>query len=736
MADRDLRLRIGAAVDASFTSVMASVVEQTKRARKQIQSEITASARAGAAAERAAAKEGIKAKTEEAKTAKQLADGMSKDVAAAAKKRVADERAATKEVERDLRDHAKERARLHAQNVRLVKDEAKERAKTSGLFGGGRGGGQSGSRGYTRGDAIMMRAGGAALSGAKRLMGSALHGVGLDTTLSGQLTGATHREALATDLAGQGYIGSGKGPEGSKNYIDPKVLMSQANTVGNATGTSSESILEGLDKFTKMTGDLQTARDSMMEIGKIAKANGADFGDMMEAAANVSISMGEVPNKAEHLQTIMRTVAGQGHLGAVTIKDMADQMGKLTAQANFFKIDPRSKATLEAAGVKNETTQNIAIMGAMAQYARAKGGRITAQQATQSSMAFIRDLANPTEVKRMASKGIDVYADAGHTKVRDPLQVMLEVFKGAQVKGGVNRDFVNRVFPNQQSRAVTNALMQDYDKEYQKAAEAGITDETKRHQTAMEALTDTFQNYLKVTQAGTEVQLKFDAAMATTQSQSTILNNQMGKLAEEISRELIPIILQLAPTFLAATKAVLEWVAKISGNEVEDGMIDTKMAEVKGKMATEKTKKLSANSLFGGSADAKKEYDEAEAELTAAVARKEQQIQKDKKATKWGASIQGYDDATIHNFANGMGNSGQPLDDKNKQDLAQRYEKDKDHLASLQKQLAELKTSKEEHLKAFTEALHAKPIVVHLDSPPGATPHTSGKANPNSSSGH
>jgi len=736
VSDRSLRLLVGAAIDASFTSVMASVVEQTKRARKQIQSEINASTRASVSAERSAAKEIIAVKATEAKTAKQLADEMAKDVASAAKKaaatKISEEKAASREVERIQRADQRERAKRHAENLKIFREEAAAQKKRDKESGGG------GSRGYTRGDAIAMRVGSAAMRAGSRLVGSALHGMGVDTTLSGQLQGSVHRESLATDVAVQSYIESGKGPAGSQTLADPKALMADANRVGSATGTKSEDVLGGLEKFVKMTGDLQTARDSMAEIGKIAKANGVDFGDMMEAAANVSISMGEIPNKAEHLQSIMRTVAGQGHLGAVTIKDMADQMGKLTAQANFFKIDARSKATLEAAGVTNETTQNVAIMGAMAQYARAKGGRITAQQATQSSMAFIRDLANPTEVKRMHERGINVYADAGHTKVRDPMQVMLEVFKSAQTKGGINRDFVNKVFPNQQSRAVANALTQDYDAEYKKAAEAGITDETLRHQKAMEGVTDTFQNYLKVSQTAEGVTERFNLAMKTTESQANILNNNLGSLSDEVSKTLLPVVKELAPAFISAGKTIASWVSEVTGHAKETEINQGVNAGIAGVNAYSLAKRANSrsvvdmttggttNEISGITPEQGKEILSGKKALEEEIARKQKVVDEEGEGRRGpipglGEHYKNLSEADLLKEEKGDSHAAQYRQDKIQ------LEQLKDTFEKLNSTVVKLGLNNESQILKVA-------IVSDQTHVPGAQPLTSGKASPNSSS--
>lgn len=559
MADRQLRLLVGAAIDASFGQVMQSVVEAAKRARRQIAAEMTAGAKDGAKAQKVAAQETVAAigtTAVAAKSAKEQADAMAADVLRKAKsnarEKVAIEKSAMAETESDLRRH-------NAKRIAAAREAAKEEEKANRSKGS--------PQGLSRGGALLMRAGGAAIGMGTRMVGSVMQGMGVDTTLQGQLHSASSRQSLAIDVSSQGYIGSGKGPTGSGTYVDPNEIMNQARSVGNETGTDTKDVLEGMERFVKMTGDLKTARDSMSEIGKIAKANGADMGDMMEAAANISISMGEIPDKGKHLGEIMRTIAGQGHLGAVTIKDMAASMGRLTAQANFFKLDPMSAATLTNAGVTDPTGQRIAVMGAMTQWARAKGGRVTARQATQSSMAFIRDMSSASQVKRMAGQGINVYADAGHTQVRDPLQMFLEVTKKARVNGGLNRDVLNNVFGKQQSRAVADAMAQDYNAAYKKAAESGITDETMRHQKAMESLTETFQNYLRVTQSGQEVTMKFNAAMAKTESQANIMNNQLGKAADELLHALLPAVQALTPALVSASQGFADWFANITGSK-------------------------------------------------------------------------------------------------------------------------------------------------------------------------
>lgn len=745
MADRELRLRVGASIDSSFTQVMSTIVDQAKRARKQIASEMKASAKDSARADVEAGKAGeqaIKSKVKAVKSVKdQMAAWDAEDLRKAKNKgsqEVAIHKAALAEMARDDRAAARARNQLATANAKAFKDAE----KADGALNK-----KGAPQDLSRGGALLMRTGAAAFRMGSRMVGSALSGMGVDISAQSQLHASNSRQQLAVDIASQGYIGSGKGPKGSQSYTDPNDILAQANQVGTATGTDTKDVLSGMERFVKMTGDLKTARDSMADLGKIAKANGADMGDMMEAAANVSIAMGDIDDKGPALASIMRTVAGQGHLGAVAIKDMAAQMGKLTGQANFFKIDPRSAATLNQAGVTNDVAQRVAVMGAMTQYARAKGGRITAQQATQSSMAFIRDLANPTEVKRMAALGINTYTDSSHTSVRDPLQMMLAVAKSAQAVGGLDRNVINRVFPNQQSRAVGNALMQDYNAKYKEAAEQGITNETQRHQHAMEGLTESFQNYLRVTQSAAEVQMKFEKAMGTAESQAKIMNIELGKSADQMSRALLPAVKAFVPAIVDA----VQWFNKLIGGDKEaeiDKGINAGIAGVNAMSLAERVAHDSGwqqgayrvspmGGLIQGPGKAGhaqlSEKDEeglvdAKAALEKAIAEKAAVVEEESKGTVayGGKSFKNFGDSEVAKIADAGNYSAQMyVQDKRNLDSM------KDTLNRLTDALIDIKMNRYEgHISSPAEVFI---VGDKTTMPPGATPHTPGTANPNSS---
>jgi len=600
MAERELKLRIGASIDANFNSVMSAVKESQKRAAREVAQEAKRAAKEASDAQKKAIKETEDAAKRAAKEVERTAKQSAKAEVEARRQAVRDQQNALKTLDqwqkRALKDrlgeekrvntevarNVRERVRLEREAMREVERDLKQhmrnRANEEAKGGGsGSGGGPIGRR--TFGDRLVtglaLRASSAALAAPTRFVGSMLRGMGVETGLESHIRGATEREKMAMNIANNAWMPQGGGPAGSTTRRDPAAIQRMAMDTGIATGLDGKDVLGGIQKFVALTGDLKTMEESMGDLAKLSKANGAEFEDMAEAAGNISNAMGDIPNKGKAINDVLRVLAGQGQMTAIEIKDQAKNIGMLTAQSNFFKIDPLSAKTLAGAGVTDEAGQRIASVSALAQMARSKGGRVTAKTAMQSAMAFMRDLANPLEVKRMYGAGIDVYADSSHTKVRDPLQMMLEVFRKGQGKGGVNRDVINRLLPNQQSRAVVNAFSQTYNDAYEQAAKKGITQETERHKFAMMAVTEEYQKMLGMTQKNTQIETAFGEAMKTTDSKTKILNNQFGKVADILINTFAPALTDVINKWIMpAAQAFAGWADTIlnPGKDVDKGV--------------------------------------------------------------------------------------------------------------------------------------------------------------------
>lgn len=582
---RKLRIEVGASVDSSVPSVLRSVTQMQKQAareaaeaakkaakeqaaasrtardeiKRNIQDQIgaqktldawqkkaakdkAAADRAASAATKAADKQAIDSAKRRASEIKKLED----DVARTVRRNIAEkrslERQAMAEVERDLRRHNSERRREEG---------------GGGRGGGGGGGGRIGRRGF--GDRIVtslaMRASAAALSLPGRVLGGVLRGVGVDTDPFSHLTGAVERQKLATDISNSAWMPSGGGPAGSDKKVAASTIQQEAVKTAASTGMDTNDLLEGMQLFVKHTGDLQTIRDMMADLAKLSKANGAEFKDMAQAASEVSNELGDVPNKAQAIQSVMRALAGQGQMTAIEMRDQAKNLAMFASQAKFFKIDPLHQQTLSKAGVTDETSQRIAVVGALAQFARSKGGRTTAKMAMQSAMAFIQDTTNPAQLKRWQAAGLQAYADPGHTIARDPAQILLEAFKKGRTHGGVSRDVINNLFTNKRSRAVADAFAQEYNESFSKATGT----EQERHAKAAEAVAAAYERLLGATQTNEQVERAFGDAMKTADAKVKIFHAQIAKSADEILLKLIPALSNLAPMFVKLADKIAEW---------------------------------------------------------------------------------------------------------------------------------------------------------------------------------
>lgn len=561
---RRLRIEVGAAINASFNSVLRAVsAAQKQAAREAAQEQKKAAEEAKQAVKRSIQEQQAALKSLDAWQKKALKDRTaaeklaSKEAASEAKKKANEMRRIEEDVNRTVRQQLAERRRLERQAMAEVERDLREhnrrrkQEEAAAGGGGGRGGGGNRSHlgfGSRFGSTLALRAASAAIHVPTRIAGDILRGAGVNYGLEDQISGYVGRQSLAATISNQAYIPSAQGTAAATR-VDPNVIMKEAANTAIATGTDTQEVLAGMSKFVSHTGDLQTFRETMTDLAKLTKANGANFEEMATAVAEVSNEMGDIPNKGIAINSVLRSLAGQGQLTSIELKDQARSLAMVASQARFFKIDPMSAATLSGQGVTNDVGQKIAVVNALAEQARSKGGRTTSKMAMQSAQAFIEDLSNPNQVKRWHGAGMEVYADAGHTQVRDPLQILLEAFRKGRGKGGVNLDSLNNLFPNKRSRAVAKAFAQDYNIAYEEAARKGVTDELKRHQYASEQVTEGFQKILRTTQSMEQVDKSFQLSMKTAESQVKVFNAQISKTSDELMAKLLPALLKLAPLF-------------------------------------------------------------------------------------------------------------------------------------------------------------------------------------------
>ena len=534
-----LRIKIGASVDSSVASSFTSIEKAAKKARAAIVAELNAAAKEGGRALKPAgdAAEGMARQTQGAAKRTEVALGQMATGADVKFKQLA---ASLKALPADLNVVAREAQRA------LAKMQTDQARAALGLGGGG-GGGRGHSLYWWKGngnfaikkpvlhsldmDPVRGAAsfGMGAASYAARVASNLATGIGVDTDFASMMSHVTAQQKVAQQISNSGYMPGQDGANGQ--IVGSRALMQQARAVGNATGTDTGDVLGGLQAFVKKTGDLDLGRRSLEGMAKLARATGTSFEETADAAAEISNHLGDIPNKGEAVQSVMRQIAGQGKMGAVEISDMARQMAKIAATANSY----------EGGGAKN-----IAILGVLAQEAKLQGGATTASQAATSVASVATDLSKSTTMRNWRKYGISAFTDDSHRTLKSAP----EIIKLAIQASGGDLQKLGELMPNKASARGLRGF-------------ANVYTEHGGGTAGLQAVDDEFKRLVSQQMRTEEVDRAFAESMKLSEAKVTIFNNKMQEVAEQFAGALLPAFEQLAPAVLGASEAVARFATSM-----------------------------------------------------------------------------------------------------------------------------------------------------------------------------
>lgn len=521
-------------------------IESVGRVAKSITQAMTAEARAQTRVAQQAAQE-------QARIAKSAAQDQVRLARAGAKEKLNAQRGAAREAAAFDREMNRASAANFRQRVRLQDQERRKTDRAAAVEQRQQERASSQARGRVLG--YVGAAGKGALEGvrvvaggAMRIAGGIMGGMGIDGSVQHAVSTKMEREKIATDISNSGLMESGTR---NRTKVDPKDIMAQAAKVGAATATDPTKVLEGLSAFVGKTGELDTGLATMEMMAKVAKATGSNFDDVANAAGAISNKLGDVPDKGAAIQKVLLAMAGQGKVGAVEIKDLASQMEKLTSQATKFKPNAQMRKMMGS-----DAGANIATLGVLAQSAR-RTEKGTAAQATQSAMAFVRDLSSQTSIKRLGGKQ---FTDASHTQLKDPQEIIKDII--SETKGDVGK--LSYLMPNQNSRAVPNSFMDPYKKAYDSTRGT-----EKEKDTAGRAAIDAAFNELKnATMSDVTMQKQLAAALDTTASKAELFQQKLDTVIGGMADKVMPALIKMAPLAEKAATA-LGAVAEFAGKNPE-----------------------------------------------------------------------------------------------------------------------------------------------------------------------
>ena len=521
----EIRIKVGASVDANLANVFTPLVTSAKKAREQVHAEAV---KAGQAFPTEILK-GITAANKELLGLSQNAEKGFAGVGNEAHKAAQQISQATAAV----KTFTDVNGRLRYENGRFV--------GSGGAGGGGGGGGipwyganrWGGKDGWKAGlssvGSVVGRYAAGAVSAGARVGGDLIRGMGVDTDLTSHFKNNVSLETAANQVSNSGYMAGTAGENGKRQ--DPRDIIAQVRQIANETGMSTGGAMEGLQAFTAKTGDLQTGRDILKDMAVLSKATGTALEDMVSASGDVANALGDTDNKSEKVKAAMKIIAGEGKLGAVEISDLAKQMAKIASSAGQIEGD----------GVNN-----IALLGAFAQEARQHGGAASAAQAATAVQGLINTFKTPARANAFtAATGKSVFNDQG--LIRNPQQLVMEALKAT----GSDPLAFKKIFSNIAGGRAVEGFATIY-----RQAGGGAAGE--------KAVTAEFERLANAAMADAEILESFTRSMRTTESQTQILNNNLQEAAGSIQTALIPAFAALTPQVIGLTKDFARGIGVVS----------------------------------------------------------------------------------------------------------------------------------------------------------------------------
>jgi hypothetical protein len=378
--------------------------------------------------------------------------------------------------------------------------------------------------------------------------GQFARGAGITTDINSSVQRNVELERQAIDLSNSGY--NPNAPEGSaaRKRVDAADIQRDVKAAADANAFSRTEAMGGLQAFVAKTGDLEAGRKVIKDLGALSRATGTDLGDMVDAAGDVANALGEMGKGeagAKRIGAVMKSIAGQGKMGAVEIKDLATQMAKLGAGSTAFEGD---------------ASENIALMGAFAQLARSKGGATSANIAAGSVSSMVNTLKTPARMKAFKEEGIDV-VNKETGMLRNPQQILM----AALAKTGGDPERLKKMYANVQGARAIEGSAQTF-----RAARADVLAKggTQEDATAagLKAVAAEFDELKKVAMGEGEIRESLNRALQSQSAKAQQFNNRMDDVVGNLQAKMAPALERAAPALIKLADIASSWVAKAVDN--------------------------------------------------------------------------------------------------------------------------------------------------------------------------
>lgn len=190
----------------------------------------------------------------------------------------------------------------------------------------------TGSVGKVFGGATSLAAGALALGG----------GFGIADAMRDQM--ASEKAAIA--LSNSAYL-----TPGQTERPKPKDIIDRSKAVEAEFNIPKEELMKGMQDYVALSSDYKGVMGDKNDpknpgnlgfFAKLAKSQGADFGEVMQAAGSLKVQNPDMGDA--EMKNIMLATIGQGKGGAVELKDLAHVVSRVTASSAMYSTEGGSQA--------------------------------------------------------------------------------------------------------------------------------------------------------------------------------------------------------------------------------------------------------------------------------------------------------------------------------------------------------------------------------------------------------
>jgi hypothetical protein len=177
--------------------------------------------------------------------------------------------------------------------------------------------------------------------------------VGGGFTVAGALTERLSAQKSAQLLANAAYDPSAIGKDGKPDMFkrtrqDPNKILDKARAVAISTGTDVDELMEGTHAYVSKASDLKGGMANMEFFAKLAKGNGAKFGEVTNAFGMIKAQNEGISD--EDARSMMLNVVAQGRKGAIEMPDVAHVASKITKSSSNYAMN-QSEAQRQLLGL-------------------------------------------------------------------------------------------------------------------------------------------------------------------------------------------------------------------------------------------------------------------------------------------------------------------------------------------------------------------------------------------------